>query len=835
MYPTFSKIPVFLFVFTVLSACQSGHDAKDQDVNPYYQLVSTPKQPEENRFTRTVITEHLNEPMELAVANDGRVFFIDREGALRKYDPKTKEVKQINTFPVVTEEGNGLLGITLDPDFAHNNYIYFFHTPKEEPLHQSISRFTLGPDSIDYASEKVLLKIPIEMEKSAHTGGSLQFDAHGNLFISVGDNTTPFASDGFAPIDEREGRLVFDAQRSAGNPNDLRGKILKIHVEPDGSYTIPEGNLFPKGTPKTRPEIYVMGCRNPYRMSVDTVTNIVYWGEVGPDSGVDGKQGPRGYDEFNQAKEAGNFGWPYFVGDSKPYLDYDFATQQVGDTFDINRPVNHSPNNTGAEVLPPTHKALIWYPYNESTEFPELGKGGRCAIGGPVYHFNPDLNSDIKFPAYYDKALFIADWMRNWVMAVFLDDKGNFQRMEPFMSHTQIDRPVDMQFDTQGALYMLEYGENYGKNNPDASLVRFTFNPHNRPPQAIASVSDTLGAAPLQVKLSGDKSFDYDSDDQLSYEWKVEGTDFTHDSSETVYTFEQPGTYKAILTVTDQEGHQATSNLQVRVGNTLPRLTIETPQNQSFYWDNESLNYNVIVEDPEDGTMDPSRLQVSMNYLPQGKDVPGMLIGHQDNAGNEMKNRGKELIAQSDCKACHMLDQRTVGPSFQEVAAKYEQTRPITKLADKVIKGGGGVWGEHAMSAHPQLTVDEASAMVSFILTLAEEGQTVKDLPALGTLPLKNHMKKREPGTYILAASYTDKGGQVIGPLTNSTLLTLRNPQVQAEEADSLYNLSAYEYNGLSGLGDAKDGSYFMLKNIDLKGVGKLTYRLSSEKQNADH
>ena len=68
--------------------------------------------------------------------------------------------------------------------------------------------------------------------------------------------------------------------------NDLRGKILRIHPEPDGTYTIPAGNLFPPGTPGTRPEIYTMGHRNPWRVSVDSRTGYVYWGEVGPDNGT---------------------------------------------------------------------------------------------------------------------------------------------------------------------------------------------------------------------------------------------------------------------------------------------------------------------------------------------------------------------------------------------------------------------------------------------------------------------------------------------------------------------------------------------------------------------
>ena len=59
-------------------------------------------------------------------------------------------------------------------------------------------------------------------------GGSLQFDKAGNLFITLGDNTNPFESNGFAPIDERDGRHFTDAQRTSANTADLRGKILRI-------------------------------------------------------------------------------------------------------------------------------------------------------------------------------------------------------------------------------------------------------------------------------------------------------------------------------------------------------------------------------------------------------------------------------------------------------------------------------------------------------------------------------------------------------------------------------------------------------------------------------
>ena len=66
---------------------------------------------------------------------------------------------------------------------------------------------------------------------------------------------------------------------------------------------------------------------------------------------------PRGYDEFNQAKKPGYYGWPYFVGDSKPYHDSDFATQAIGELFDVNGPENNSLNNTGMKTITTSHKS----------------------------------------------------------------------------------------------------------------------------------------------------------------------------------------------------------------------------------------------------------------------------------------------------------------------------------------------------------------------------------------------------------------------------------------------------------------------------------------------
>jgi hypothetical protein len=227
-----------------------------------------------------------------------------------------------------------------------------------------------------------------------------------------------------------------------------------------------------------------MGNRNPFRISIDSETGWLYWGEVGPDAQNDNTtRGPRGYDEINQAREAGNFGWPYFVADNQAYREYDFGTRQAGPPYDPLAPVNNSPNNTGPEDLPPAQAAFIWYPYATSSEFPELGEGGRTAMAGPVYHFDDALPADNRLPAYFDDTLFIYEWSRGWIKEVKLDDDGNVLAINPFLSRTQFRRPMDMELGPDGAIYLLEWGTSFGGNNSDSQLVRIDFLANIEPPQ----------------------------------------------------------------------------------------------------------------------------------------------------------------------------------------------------------------------------------------------------------------------------------------------------------------------------------------------------------------
>ena len=447
--------------------------------------------PDESNFTKTdLVTGTFFEPTELSVLPNLDVLVVQRRGEIMLYNNTSKKIKQagfLNVYwktnaPGVNSE-EGLLGVKADPDFEKNHFVYMFYSAPDSSVNR-LSRFTLENDTILNSSEKVILEFYEQRDICCHTGGSIAFGPNKTLFVSTGDNTTPFdepkqkyASHGYAPLDDRPGHLQYDERRGAGNTNDLRGKILRIKVKADGTYEIPEGNLFPKGTAKTRPEIYVMGDRNPYRISVDPKNGYLYWGEVGPDANEDSLEtrGPRGYDEVNQARKAGFFGWPFFIGNNYPYHIYDYATGKSGPAFDPAKPINNSRNNTGLTELPPAQPAFIWYPYGISTmDFPSLGAGGRTAMAGPVYY--SDLYpKETRYPSYYDGKFFFNEWMRGYIKAVSMKPNGDYDRMEPFMPKTKFHAPIDIEVGPDGRFYVLEYGSGWFSKNEDAGLSRIDY------------------------------------------------------------------------------------------------------------------------------------------------------------------------------------------------------------------------------------------------------------------------------------------------------------------------------------------------------------------------
>lgn len=793
--------------------------------------------PEENRFAKVILAEKLDEPMELSVLGDGRILFIQRKGEVLLYHIKTKELKTIAKIPVstkyVSREGkesmgeDGLLGLNKDPDFAKNHWIYLYYSDASESKNV-LARFELNGDVLDMASRKILLDVPTQREECCHTAGSIAWDKAGNLYLSTGDNTNPHGSNGYSPSDEREGRAAWDAQKSSANTNDLRGKIIRIKPQPDGTYTIPEGNLFAKGTPETRPEIYTMGHRNPFRISVDQKTGFVYWGEVGPDAAKPtADRGPAGHDEVGQARKAGNFGWPHFVGDNKAYNKFDFTASKSGEKWDVAAPTNNSPNNTGLKLLPPAQKAFIWYPYDASPEFPLVGAGGRNAMAGPVFYTDEFKNAPQAFPAYYNGKLLAYEWMRGWVMAVTMDKDGNYASMERFMPSYKFSNPMDMEFAQNGDLYMLEYGSGWFTANDDARLIRIEYNGGNRKPKIQMAANKPGGSAPLALKLTAAGTDDADGD-ALTYSWKItskSGFNKVIETQDAQVTLAQTGLYKATLTVNDGKGGISSQSMDITVGNEAPVLSLEMPgANKSFFVPGKPFSYEVKVKDKEDGSLgngiDPGSVAVNIDYLPEGFDKVAIAQGHRSADAAAQFGTGKKLIEASDCKACHSISKKSIGPAYADVARKYKgNTTALETLTKKVINGGGGVWGETAMAAHPQLSAADASEMVKYILNLSGDASAPASLPVKGNYTAGLPAGDKGKGVFVVRASYEDKGVKGLPALRSEQTFVLRNSVVDVHGFDVYDNVNKMSYGGNNLAIPSKSGAYMGLKQVDLNGV----------------
>ncbi len=791
--------------------------------------------PDEDRFTKNTLTQgEFYEPTEMTVLPNLDILVVQRRGEIMLYKNETKKVKQVgfldvyyktlNTPGVNAEEG--MLGLAKDPNFEKNNWVYIYYSPSDSSVNR-LSRFVFKNDTLDKSTEKTILEVKSQREICCHTGGSIAFGPDGLLYLSAGDNSTPFnepgvrfVNNGYAPLNDEPGHQQYDARRSSGNTNDLRGKIIRIKVNDDATYEIPEGNLFAKGTDKTRPEIYVMGNRNPYRISVDPKNSNLYWGEVGPDARNDsfGVRGPKGYDELNQARKAGFFGWPYFVANNQPYNRFDYATGTSGAAYDPQKPVNESRNNTGLKELPAVAPPFIWYPYDASPNFPQVGTGGRNAMAGPVYYTDM-FPKETRLPDYYNGKLFIYDWIRGWIKAVTMQPNGDFEKMEPFMPNTKFNSLIDMEVGPDGKLYLLEYGSGWFTKNPDAGLARIDFNGGNRPPHInTVKVDNNSGVLPFAIKATVEAK-DMEKDD-ITYTWNLGNGSTKETTAPTLdYTYTTAGDFAITVEAKDAQGASATSEpVRVYAGNKAPEVTINlTSGNRSFYLPGKPIMYSVLVKDNDTSAIDPANLYVSVDYV-EGYDKAGSTLGHQQGQANIS---GKNLMLSLDCKSCHKEAEKSIGPSYLQVSEKYQKERGnVNYLTEKIIKGGSGVWGEVAMPAHTAVPVSDVKQIATWILSLANKTPQEKSLPAKGSI---SPAADKKPGSaMVLSASYTDKGGNNLKPLTGNASVSLRNNTLGFTGRENLKGFTPSKFGGNNLVTFPQGEGWIAVDSIDLTGVGSV-------------
>jgi putative heme-binding domain-containing protein len=237
-------------------------------------------------FARTQLASRITGATAMEVAPDGRVFVCEQTGELQVVKNGAILPEPFVRIAVDSDWERGLIGVALDPDFAHNGFVYLCYVAAKPYVHHRVSRFKARGDLVLHGSERLLLKGDDQAKLGGHTpaghqGGAIHFGTDGKLYIAIGDQT-------------------------AGAPSQrldtFQGKLLRIN--PDGS--IPVDNPFVANAKGKYRAIWALGLRNPFTFAVQPATGRIFINDVGEAR----------WEEINEGLAGGNFGWPHAEGPS---------------------------------------------------------------------------------------------------------------------------------------------------------------------------------------------------------------------------------------------------------------------------------------------------------------------------------------------------------------------------------------------------------------------------------------------------------------------------------------------------------------------------------------
>jgi glucose/arabinose dehydrogenase/lysophospholipase L1-like esterase len=533
-------------------------------------------------------------PTGIAFAPDGRLFVAEKGGKVFIVENGTKLVQPfINLEDEILNNGDrGLLGITLNPEFASNGYIYLLYgvDPNGDRVDDDAGAFgrltrysasSSNPNVADLSSRLVLIgedwSTGIPNCHTSHGIGSVRFGSDGTLFVGSGDGAPSSSQDagGLHPDCFGEGKLSEDQDIGAFRAQylgTLAGKILRI--DPETGLGLPSNPYYTGDSSDPRSRVWAYGLRNPFRFCLRPN------GSSNPEAGDPGTLciadvGWGQFEELNVSYGGENFGWPCFVAEQEnqtyPNLDPDHS-----DCSSIGSPENPAD---------PSDPLIYWHHTDGSRSKP-TGYTGFTGIAGTFYLGN-------RYPEEYHGTLFIADFETGWIKAVVLDEDDDLVELLDFATGTQ--GLVDLKASpVSGDLHYVDIF------NGRVNRIRYTAGGQNDPPVAIASASPVWGYAPLQVQFTGSNSFDPDEDD-LTYEWDF-GTGDSANEANPVYTFTDNGTFAVTLTVTDPFDESAPYTLEIVVGSTPPTARIISPLNGEDLIIEGPLQLNGTASDPDEPT-----------------------------------------------------------------------------------------------------------------------------------------------------------------------------------------------------------------------------------------
>jgi hypothetical protein len=243
----------------------------------------------------------------------------------------------------------------------------------------------------------------------------------------------------------------------------------------------------------------VMGSRNPYTLSLDPVRRWLVWGDVGPDDAdMDGKPmngsnaGTDKTEEYDLATAPGNFGYPFFAGAKATKSGIDPAHPVIPAGANLNG------YTLGLDTLPPAIAPIYAY-------------ARACAITGPIYRYDGDLNSSIKMPPHFNRKWLVTDFNgANKAYAFTVTDDGkSITANDPIFTKIQLNAPLDFQTGPDGAFYVVSYS-GYRSVTSSTSIIRIEYNGTCRPalpklelPVSIAHASRGAGGGPEIGVLPG--------------------------------------------------------------------------------------------------------------------------------------------------------------------------------------------------------------------------------------------------------------------------------------------------------------------------------------------
>jgi glucose/arabinose dehydrogenase len=502
-------------------------------------------------------------PTSLAFLPDGRFMVAEKRGMVWLVNGGAKLPNAVwsSTDEVLDSQDRGLLDVAIDPDYVHNHYVYFLYTVDPDSDGTDTNVYTFGrltryqmnavgdTNVVNPATRTILMGTnwrtgPIVLFLS-HAIGSLRWGRDGSLLVTAGDGADFNQMDPGGLQPSAFGANLADPAMDIGSfrsqdITNLNGKVLRLNPLTGNGYA--SNPYYDGNVSSNRSKVWAYGLRNPFRFNLRPGTGVTDPAAGNPGVVYLGDVGWNTWEEMNVVKTPGqNFGWPCYEG-LLAQSQYQAAS-----------PAHNGCGSVGSATNPasPSLPTATWNHSDPNAGSPP-GFNGNTSIGGVFY-------SDTLYPANYRGRYFFGDYGQEWIRVATMDGNNNLIAINDF--GTTMDGPVCFARDPlSGNVFYVSITKG------EIRRIRYTGTAvgGNTPPVATAAGAPLSGRAPLAVVFDGSTSYDVDGD-SLTFAWTF-GDGSTSSIRNPQHTYQVPGAYLAVLTVSDGRGGVNSMALPVSVG-----------------------------------------------------------------------------------------------------------------------------------------------------------------------------------------------------------------------------------------------------------------------------